>query len=385
MARKNDLCDVIGLPPLPSQSRDALSTLVWVRRALKDHLKKSYAVSHERGIEELKSVKIGGVDQWLHIRSRNKANPILLFLHGGPASGGGWIGCMDAVQRPWEDYFTVVQWDQLGTGKSAGKTSEKSNISVEGLINDAEEVATYLCRYLNKNKLFICGHSWGSVTGMHLVKRCPELIFAYVGVAQVVNSVKGEKLLYQRLLDHAIQLGETSLVKTLKSMQPYPDPESLGTSYAENHLYVRKELCRVAGEAMTYDWSFDDALKILAIDQLISPHNSLLDIRRSLITAVPPLTQAPYKLASEVMAVDLPSDIGSKFEVPIFFFTGAHDWHTPKLLSDEWLEQIDSPYKKVINFQESCHMVVNEQPGKMLINLVTEVLPFARDRYSRES
>jgi len=118
---------------------------------------------------------------------------------------------------------------------------------------------------------------------------------------------------------------------------------------------------------------------------LISPHNSLLDIRRSLITAVPPLTQAPYKLASEVMAVDLPSDIGSKFEVPIFFFTGAHDWHTPKLLSDEWLEQIDSPYKKVINFQESCHMVVNEQPGKMLINLVTEVLPFARDRYSRES
>ena len=78
------------------------------------------------------------------------------------------------------------------------------------------------------------------------------------------------------------------------------------------------------------------------------------------------------------MAIDLPNDVGSSFEVPIFFFSGTHDWQTPTILSDQWFEQIDAPHKELIHFEESSHAIVNEEPGKVLIALVNKVLPIAQ-------
>ena len=74
----------------------------------------------------------------------------------------------------------------------------------------------------------------------------------------------------------------------------------------------------------------------------------------------------------------------SEFEVPIFFFSGAHDWHTPVSLSNKWFDQINSTYKELIHFEESCHFIVNEEPGRFLAALVTKVLPFAEAENSRE-
>ena len=70
--------------------------------------------------------------------------------------------------------------------------------------------------------------------------------------------------------------------------------------------------------------------------------------------------------------------MGTSFEVPIFFFTGVHDWHTPRSLSDHWFNQIKAPYKELVHFEESSHAVVNEEPGKFLVALVDKVLPFAQ-------
>ena len=50
------------------------------------------------------------------MRGRDLNNPILLFLHGGP--GAPEMPTSWTFQNPWEDYFTVVQWDQRGSGKT---------------------------------------------------------------------------------------------------------------------------------------------------------------------------------------------------------------------------------------------------------------------------
>lgn len=79
------------------------------------------------------------------------------------------------------------------------------------------------------------------------------------------------------------------------------------------------------------------------------------------------------------MNIDLPRDVDSPFEVPIFFLSGPHDWQTPTILSDKWFSQINAPHKELIQFEESSHLIVNEEPGKVLITLVNKVLPFAQD------
>ena len=89
-------------------------------------------------------------------------------------------------------------------------------------------------------------------------------------------------------------------------------------------------------------------------------------------------------MIKELSERDLPDKLGSSFEVPIFFFSGTHDWQTPTILSDNWFSQIDAPYKKLVHFEESAHVVVNEEPGKLLTALVNMVLPYAQAGSGRE-
>src|SRR6187455_3613844 len=93
------------------------------------------------GIEVLEEVPIGGSRQWVSIRGLNKANPVLLMIHGGP--GSPTMATSWAFQTPWEDYFTVVQWDQRGVGKnflSADTTALAGTLTMDRMVTDAEEM-----------------------------------------------------------------------------------------------------------------------------------------------------------------------------------------------------------------------------------------------------
>ena len=381
MPKNSDILAGLGLPPLPSSSPDTMAALLWTREVLQKHLTTTYAVTDPKGIEELKPVKIGGVDQWLHIRGRNRDNPVLLWLHGGP--GDAVIGNTDAVQRPWEDYFTVVQWDQRQTGKSYYPANdETAPLSVQQFIEDTVELIQYLQSYLKKDKLFILGTSWGTTLGMHIVKRYPEWLHAYVGVGQVVDSTRATEVIYERILNYARERNEQELVDKVEALIPvlqsdYPEKEQ---SFAENCVFARKSLSRFAGEALMHHSSWDDALKMFSLDKAISPHLTLTDLSNAIIGDEVAVIRPPYTFTKDFLKTNLPQDIGSSFEVPIFFFTGTHDWQTPRSLSDEWFHEINAPYKELIHFEESSHSVVNEEPGKFLVTLVNKVLPFCQSK-----
>ena len=72
-------------------------------------------IASPEGIDLLEQVDVGDQRQWISIRGRNKQNPVLLVIHGGPGTPSMPVSC--TYQAPWEDYFTVVNWDQRGVGK----------------------------------------------------------------------------------------------------------------------------------------------------------------------------------------------------------------------------------------------------------------------------
>ena len=384
MASTPDISAALGLPSLPSTSPDTIAALLWAREVLQQHISNTYAVNDPKGIEELKSINLGNAEQWIHIRGRNKNNPVLLWLHGGP--GGAVIGAGDAFLRPWEDYFTIVMWDQRQTGKSYyPQRDDVEPLTVQQFIDDTEELIQYLLNHLNKEKIFILGASWGTVLGMHMVKQHPEWLHAYIGVGQVVNSLQAEKALYSRLLDHAKDHKESKLVNKLKSITAALDADSpeREKSFADNTVFVRRELARLAGEALMHNTSFDETVNIWNFEKLISPHLTFTDLCNDVLGDELAIYRAPYCLTKEFLDIDLPEDIGSTFDVPIFFFTGSHDWQTPVTLSDKWFSEITSPYKELVHFEESSHCVINEEPGRFLIGLVNKVLPFAKPEVNK--
>ena len=377
MKKYSGLSDTLGITPLPSYSSDAIAALLWAREVLQNHLTTSNSAQGPDGVEELKAVKINGVDQWLHIRGRDSGNPVLLYLHGGP--GDSLIGRLDTTFRPWEDYFTVVRWDQRQSGKSYHPDYQcKQPISVELMIEDAAEVVKYLCKYLRQSKIFLLGHSWGSVLGMHIVKRLPEHLYAYIGVGQLVNWMNNERTKYQRLLSHAKAQKIHPLISRLETMAPYPNPDCPAKSVVENDDFIVSELSRLAGEANMHRLKADDPANILAFDCFISPHFTVEHFVNRVLGYREFFDCPPYDFTNEYLRIDLPNDVGSSFDVPIVFFSGTHDWHTPTVLSDQWFDEISAPHKQLIHFKESCHYIVNEEPGKVLVALVNQVLPLAQ-------
>ena len=378
MNKNIDLLEALGLPALPSDRSEVTTTLLWAREILQKHLAATYAVKNPQGIEELRSIKIGGVDQWLHIRGNNRDNPVLLYLHGGP--GYPMIGYEDSALIPWEDYFTVVRWDQRQTGKSYYPANDETDpLTIKRFIQDAEELIQYLQDYLHKKKLVLLGHSWGSVLGMHIVKRHPDWLHAYIGIGQVVNMMDSMSIIYQRTLHHAREQKKDALVAKLEASAPYPDPENPVQNYIENGEWLARELSQLAGENTVHHLCLDDAAKILRFARMISPHLTLTDISNHLFGDKIALMRPPYNFTREFLAVDLPTEVGSSFEVPIFFFTGSHDYQTPVSLSDQWFSEINAPHKELVHFEESAHIIINEEPGKLLVTLVNKVLPFTKN------
>jgi len=136
-------------------------------------------------IDRMLFVSLGGIDQWISIRGENRANPLLLVVHGGPGEAQ-WPQA--EVYRPWEKAFTVVQWDQRGAGHTFGRYCAKTpDVTLDRISRDGVELAEYLCRDLGKKKIIVLGHSWGSIVATRMVQMRPELFAAYVGTGQVTS------------------------------------------------------------------------------------------------------------------------------------------------------------------------------------------------------
>jgi pimeloyl-ACP methyl ester carboxylesterase len=178
------------------------------------------------GIDEAKAVEIGGIHQWITVRGRDRRNPILLVLHGGPAAPD--LPNRYLFEGPWTDYFTVVEWDQRGAGKTYELNDPKKvapTTHAVRMVKDTEELVAYLRATYDKEKIFALGHSWGSILGLNLAARKPNWLYAYIGVGQIINMREGERICYEWVLDTARKAGDSSAVKELEGIVPYPEPD----------------------------------------------------------------------------------------------------------------------------------------------------------------
>lgn len=93
--------------------------------------KKADFTISEKGISSIEKMMIGGVEQHILIQTEKPGSPVILFIHGGPSmpvpgvSNRGTDYALIITTKELIKHFTVVFWDQRGTGKSFSKIFRK--------------------------------------------------------------------------------------------------------------------------------------------------------------------------------------------------------------------------------------------------------------------
>ena len=319
----------------------------------------------DKGIERLETVPIGGIDQWVSIRGSDRDNPVLLMLHGGP----GWVSMPTSwyFQRGWEEFFTVVQWDQRGAGKTySGNDPEKiaPTMTRERMITDALEMVDWLRKEFGQDRIFVLGHSWGSYLGLEVARRQPAWLHAYIGVGQISNALESERRGWAWTLDQARQDENTGAVEELMALAPYArsaEPIALEDIYAQ-----RKWLNHYGGMVHNRRGGQAEAAALW-----LSPEYLDTD----LAAVWEGNAFSARHLLAEVLTLDLTNvrEIGT----PLFLFLGRHDHNVSSELAAEWFDSVEAPCKKLIWFEQSAHEIMNEEPGKTLLSLVQYVRPMS--------
>jgi len=317
------------------------------------------------GIERMQAVRIGGIDQWITVRGTDRRNPILLMIHGGP----GYVSMPTSwyFQRGWEDYFTVVQWDQRGAGKTYAANDPAQvapTMTRSRMLADAEEMVRWLRSEFGKERIFVLGHSWGSSLGIELAHSHPEWLHAYIGLGQVTDAAESERRGLRFALDAARRDNNEQAVRELEGLDGYATPDRPVTladlylqrkwlGYYGGAVYGRKNFAHEGAAAkLAPEYSDEDLRTVWKANDYSSEH---------LLVGVIGLDYSAYR----------------RFGCPIILFNGRHDYNVSATAAAEWFDKVRAPSKTLVWFENSAHEMFNEEPGKMLVSLVQHARPIA--------
>jgi pimeloyl-ACP methyl ester carboxylesterase len=312
-------------------------------------------------IAEIGYRRLGGLDQWVMIRGENLANPPLIFLHGGP--GFSELRFFRHCNAPLEKSFTVVYWDQRGTGKSFDREIPKSSMTVEQFIADLDELVDAVCTRLEKTRVVIFGHSWGSALGVLYAARFPEKVAAYVGSGQIGDWAAGESSSYAFALAEAQRLDHRNALEELRAMGPPPYSAS---SLWKERTWLQRFDGQMGPRAL---WNLGRII-------LGGTEYSILDL---------PNLMRGWRFSldamwTEVSRLNLMKMVPA-LQMPVFFFLGRRDHFVPAETSVAYFDLLTAPSKKLVWFEASAHEPFVDEPAKFntaMVELLRPVVERAR-------
>lgn len=303
--------------------------------------------SEHLSINESHHVTIGGIKQWIVINGTDCKNPVVLIIHGGPGNPSSVYS--KSMYRNWEREFTIVHWDQRGSGKTFEANQQISELTPESLdgvgltlqllVDDGVEVTDYLRKKFSTDKIIISGASWGAALALNIVHQAPEKYYFYVGLSQLVNYRENMKVSYELVMSKVLKDGNKTHLDVLQSIgaPPWADPKSFG------------KLRRIIRYYENQDSS--NALS-LAIDK-----EYLSEKSRIAYEGGEDFSYVKFVgLNGDGMAQNIALDkCCTEFKVPIYLIQGDKDLLTAMQVTERYFRKIKAPAKKYIKVDDSGH------------------------------
>jgi pimeloyl-ACP methyl ester carboxylesterase len=298
-------------------------------------------------VAEWVRVQVRGTRQWICLRGHDCTKPVLLFLHGGP----GLPELAILTGHAWERDFVVAYWEQRGAGKSYTGAVFDETFTVETFVEDAAAVTAYLRGRFGQDRIYLVGHSWGTLLGLLLAQRYPERFRALLCMSQIARQGEAEEISYDWVLDQARQRGHASRVAWLERQGRPPYPPAAWARY----LTIQREWLAEYRGAMRsgnfYPLFIQRILDCRAYtlrDKACYGLGALRSVKR---------------LWPEVVATDAFAQV-PRLRVPYFVFQGVHDQQTPHDLARRYVEHVEAPVKQFFSFKHSAHSPFLEEPER---------------------
>ena len=308
-------------------------------------------------IAEVHYLRLGGLDQWVMIRGESLANPPLILLHGGPGLSETFF--FRHFNAPLEQTFTVVYWDQRGSGKSFDSQIPRSSMTVEQFIADLDELVEAVRQRVGKKKVAIFGHSWGSALGVLYAARFPEKVAAYVGSGQVGDWLAGEASSYAFVLAEAQRLNNRKALEELRAIGP---PPHTATSLWTQRMWLN---CFEGNLGARSLWNVGRIF-------LGAPESSIFDL---------PNVQRGFRFSIDAMWAEVSRinlmKVVPVLQMPVFFFLGRLDHWVPSETSAAYFDALTAPSKTLVWFEKSGHEPFVDEPAKFNASMVELLRPVA--------
>ncbi|MGE0089335.1 MAG: alpha/beta fold hydrolase [Bacteroidales bacterium] len=303
-------------------------------------------------ISTIEKIVLGGQEQYLIIRGKDKTKPVMLFLHGGP--GSPEFAFMKSTNQAIENDFVMVYWEQRGAGKSYSKNIPAESINLEQFISDTRELSKYLAKQFNKEKIYLMGHSWGSFLGILTANQYPELYHAYFGIGQVCYQYKGEYISYEWVKKQALNQNNKKALQALNKIS-FPDSLASIDKWQDFLMVERNYISQFGGgvtREMTGMWPM--VKMILNINEYTFKEK---------MTYMPASLFSLKYLWPEVINKNLNIEIDS-MQIPVYIFQGKFDYQTPYSVAKEFFDQLKAPEKEFFTFENSAHSPLMEEVEK---------------------
>ncbi|WP_235008716.1 alpha/beta hydrolase [Arthrobacter sp. SLBN-122] len=274
-------------------------------------------------------VELNGSEQWIMVRGHDASNPVLLNLGMGGPGGGGFFNAQEFRQL--EDTFTVVSWDEPGTGKSYGSVPVK-DLNKERYVKDAVALTNLLRERFKQEKIFIYGVSWSSIIGLWLVQEHPELYHAFASSGQMVNTTENDRMGYGLALQHLDEQGDKGRADELRRNGP---PPYRGDNVASPYVAFLDVLNEMMGSLR-----FSVAVPLIPFFVPEYGYIDKVNHTRGVIESFNAVYPQLENLDFRQQALEL--------DVPVYFFVGRNDINAMASLVEDYYNSLSAPDKKLI-------------------------------------
>lgn len=306
-------------------------------------------IDGDNSISELRQIEINGTNHEIMIRGKDRENPVILFVHGGP--GCSEIPYVTKYQDLLENDFTIVQYDQRASGKSYHFFEDYSNLSTSILVDDLLAMTDYIANYLERDKIILIGHSFGTYLGVLAAYEAPEKYEAYIGIGQMSDTYQSELDSLHYCITQSQLSGNTADYEYLQTLLPKIEN---GDLLVTPRNYVRK----YGGAARLIDDNED-----YTIGFLFGSEYNLLDVIRY---------RRGVSLSQDILipqTFDNPlSDTVTTLNLPFYFIMGQYDYMTSASAARNYFDTINTNLEKdFVVFEDSAHYPQFEEKEKFYL------------------